>query len=78
MTIRKTLGQLLAEDPDLEYRLKADGKWRKVSTAWADGSVPLSVDGVVRGVHPWKFPLSQDRDLDEPRPPIGPRSKRIA
>lgn len=74
----KTLAQLLAEDPDLECRLKAEGKWRKVNAAWADGSVPLSVDGVVRGVHPWKYPLPQDQDLDEPRPPREQKIKRTA
>lgn len=77
--IHKTLAQLLAEDPGLKDRLKAEGRWHDdIKPAWAEGSVLLSVDGVVRGVHPWKYPLPQDQDLDEPRPPREQKIKRTA
>jgi len=49
----KTLAQFLAEDPGLQVKLKAEGKWHKVNPAWADGSVPLPTDGLRVGIHPW-------------------------
>lgn len=49
MTIKKTLAQLLAEDPDLEYRLKSEGKWHKVTPAWAWGSIHTGAEDLRDG-----------------------------
>ena len=51
--IERTLAELLQEDPGLRYRLQSQGKWHDVNPRWAEGSVDLPSDGIIRGVHPW-------------------------
>lgn len=52
MPLKHTLAQLLEQDPGLLDRLKAEGRYRKIDSVWAYGSVPVQVEDPTG--HPWR------------------------
>lgn len=57
------LADLLKSDPDLEHRLKAEGRWHVVDSAWAFGSVRTSLEDPTG--HPWR--VEQEAAIQEIR-----------
>lgn len=62
MPLRHTLADLLQQDPTLLDRLAKEGRYRKIDSVWAYGSVPAPIE---EPGHPWRS--QQEAEIRELR-----------